>query len=205
MPVRTIFHLVRHAAHDRIGTVLVGRLNGVHLSLRGRAQAKELAEHFAREEIAAVITSPRERAQETAEPIADSLQLTPRISNALDEVNFGGWQGHSFEQLAEDADWNRWNVARSMARAPRGETIAEVQARMLGELLHLHATAAGSQVVLVSHAEPIRALLLHILGLSADGWNRIEVEPAAISTVAFDETGGRILRLNTPVTVSVPA
>ena len=43
--------------------VLVGRLNGVHLSLRGRAQAKELADHFAREEIAAVLTSPRERAQ----------------------------------------------------------------------------------------------------------------------------------------------
>ena len=59
--MRTIFHLIRHAAHDRVGTVLVGRLNGVHLSLAGRAQAKELAHHFAREEIAAVISSPRER------------------------------------------------------------------------------------------------------------------------------------------------
>jgi len=205
MPVRTIFHLVRHAAHDRIGTVLVGRLNGVHLSLRGRAQAKDLTEHFAREEIAAVITSPRERAQETAEPIADALGFTPRISNALDEVNFGGWQGHSFEELAHEAGWCRWNAARSMARAPRGETIAEVQARMLGEMLHLHATAPGTQLVLVSHAEPIRAMLLHILGLSADYWSRIEVEPAAISTVAIDESGGRILRLNAPVTVSVPA
>ena len=88
MPVRTIFHLVRHAAHDRIGTVLVGRLNGVHLSLRGRAQAKDLTEHFAREEIAAVITSPRERAQDTAEPIADALGFTPSGPEEPEKLRF---------------------------------------------------------------------------------------------------------------------
>jgi probable phosphoglycerate mutase len=205
MPARTIFHLIRHAAHDRVGSVLVGRLNGVHISITGRAQAKELAHHFAREEIAAVISSPRERAQETADPIAQALGMTHRVSNALDEVNFGGWQGRSFGDLAEDPGWSRWNAFRSMTRPPRGETIAEVQARMLGELLHLHATMPGSQFILVSHAEPIRACLLHVLGLSADFWNRIEIEPASISTLAFDETGGRILRMNMPVSVRVPA
>jgi probable phosphoglycerate mutase len=203
--MRTIFHLIRHAAHDRLSSVLVGRLNGVHLSLPGRAAAQELARAFAREEIAAVISSPRERAQETAEPIAQQLGLTMRISNALDEVNFGGWQGLSFNALASDPSWQRWNASRSMARPPHGETIAEVQARVLGELLHLHATEPGGEFILVSHAEPIRATLLHVLGLSADMWGRIEIEPAAISTIVLDETGGRILRMNMPVTVSVPA
>ena len=60
--------------------------------------------------------------------------------------------------------WQRWNACRSMARPPRGETMAEVQARMLGELLHIHATEPGGQFILVSHAEPIRATLLHIWG-----------------------------------------
>lgn len=92
-----------------------------------------------------------------------------------------------------------------MTRPPRGETIAEVQARMLGELLHLHATEPGAQFILVSHAEPVRAALLHLLGMSADGWRRIEIEPASISTVALDGTGGRILRLNMPAGVKVPA
>lgn len=205
MPARTIFHLIRHASHDRLGTVLVGRLNGVHLSLAGRAEAKELAHHFRREEITAVICSPRERAQETAEPIADELKLEMRISNALDEINMGGWQGHSFGELAKNGEWQRWNACRSMTRPPRGETVAEVQARMLAELLHIHATETGGQFVLVSHAEPIRAMLLHILGLSADCWNRIEIEPASISTMALDETGGRILRMNMPVMARVPA
>jgi probable phosphoglycerate mutase len=205
MPVRTIFHLIRHAAHDRVGTVLVGRLNGVHLSLAGRAQAKELAHHFAREEIAAVISSPRERAQETADPIAQERGMTHRVSNALDEINFGGWQGHSFSELAHDEGWQRWNACRSMTRPPRGETIAEAQARMLGEMLHLHATEPGAQFILVSHAETIRGALLHVLGLSADHWSRIEIEPASISTLALDETGGRLLRVNMPVSVKVPA
>jgi probable phosphoglycerate mutase len=203
--MRTIFHLIRHAAHDRIGTVLVGRLNGVHLSLAGRAQAKELARAFAREEISAVISSPRERAQETAEPIAQELGLTMRISNALDEVNFGGCQGQSFSGLAGDQGWQRWNAFRSMARPPRGETITEVQSRMMGEMLHLHTTDPGGEFILVSHAEPIRASLLLVLGLSADLWSRIEIEPASISTIVLDETGGRILRMNMPLTVSVPA
>jgi probable phosphoglycerate mutase len=203
--MRTIFHLIRHAAHDRIGTVLVGRLNGVHLSLAGRAEAKELARAFAREEISAVISSPRERAQETAEPIAQELGLTMRISNALDEVNFGGWQGQSFSGLAGDQGWQRWNTFRSMTRPPRGEMIAEVQSRMMGEMLHLHATDPGGEFILVSHAEPIRASLLLVLGLSADLWSRIEIEPASISTIVLDETGGRILRMNMPLTVSVPA
>lgn len=205
MPARTIFHLIRHAAHDRLGTVLVGRLNGVHLSLAGRAQARELAQHFAREEIGAVISSPRERAQETADPIAAALGTTHRISNALDEVNLGGWQGYSFAQLAKSEHWQRWNSARSLTRPPNGETIAEVQARMLGELLHLHRTMPGEQLVLVSHAEPIRAILLHILGLGADNWSRIEVEPAAITTVILDDAGCQILRMNAPATVKVPA
>jgi len=203
--MRTIFHLIRHAAHDRMGTVLVGRLNGVHLSLAGRAGAKDLARVFAREEISAVISSPRERAQETAEPIAQELGLTMRISNALDEVNFGGWQGQSFSALASDPGWQRWNAFRSMTRPPRGETITEVQARMMGEMLHLHATDPGGEFILVSHAEPIRASLLHVLGLSPDLWSRIEIEPASISTIVLDETGGRILRMNMPLTVSVPA
>lgn len=205
MSLTTIFHLVRHAAHDRVGSILVGRLNGVHLSLTGRAQARELAQHFQREEIAAVLSSPRERAQETAEPIAQALGTTHRVSNAIDEIQMGGWQGRSFSDLAANPHWQRWNAARSMTRPPNGETIAELQARVLSELLHLHATVPGEQVVLVSHAEPIRAVLLHILGVSADHWNRIEIEPASISTIALDESGGRILRMNMPLTAKVPA
>lgn len=205
MGVRTIFHLIRHAAHDRLGTVLVGRLNGVHLSLAGRAQARELASHFAREEIAAVLSSPRERAQETAAPIAEALRSTHRVSIALDEVNLGSWQGHSFAELAGNEHWQRWNAARSMVRPPNGETIAEVQARMLAELLHLHRTVPGEQLVLVSHAEPIRALMLHLLGIGADSWNRLEIEPATINTLALDDSGGRILRMNAPAGVKVRA
>lgn len=205
MSARTIFHLIRHASHDRLGTVLVGRLNGVHLSLAGRAQALDLAQHFAREEIAAVISSPRERAQETADPIAQALGMTHRISNALDEVNLGGWQGFSFAELAKNEHWQRWNSARSMTRPPNGETIAEVQARVLAELLHLHRTVPGEQLVLVSHAEPIRALLLHLLGIGVDNWSRIEVDPATITTIALDDAGGRILRMNAPSSVRVAA
>ena len=71
--VTTTFFLVRHAAHDRVGTVLCGRMPGVDLGDVGLAQAGRLADRLAIEAIAAVQSSPLERARETAEPIADRL------------------------------------------------------------------------------------------------------------------------------------
>ncbi|MFN4141895.1 histidine phosphatase family protein [Aestuariivirga sp.] len=192
----TTFHLVRHAAHDRVGSVLVGRLAGVHLSSQGRAQARSLAGMFARSRIGAVISSPRERAIETAEPIAGRLGLAMLTSSALDEADFGFWQGKSFSELSGDAGWKTWNATRGAARPPGGESMAELAMRFLGEMLALHAAMRGAEIVLVSHAEPIRATLLTLRGLSADDWSRIDIEPASISTVALDAAGAHVLRVN---------
>jgi broad specificity phosphatase PhoE len=201
----TLFHLVRHAAHDRLGKVLVGRLNGVHLSLQGREQAEQLAAYFKGRDIAAIVSSPRERAQETAAPIAATLDLRVRTSNGIDEHDCGGWRGRSFEDLSDDPAWRRWNAARSFARPPSGESMAELQARVLSDVMNLHGSLRDQSIILVSHAEPIRALLLHVLGLSTDVWNRIEIGPASISTVAWEDFGARVLRMNECVCERVAA
>lgn len=201
----TTFHLVRHAVHDRVGTVLVGRLAGVHLSEQGRWQARSLARGFARSRIDAVISSPRERALETAEPIAERLGLAVLTSAALDETDFGRWQAMSFSELAGDAGWASWNAARSTARPPGGESMADLAMRFLGGMLKLHAAMRGGEIVLVSHAEPIRAALLTLQGLSADDWSQIDIAPASISTVALDAGGAHVLRVNAPVITGMAA
>src|SRR5690349_20838420 len=66
----TIFYFIRHAEHDLLGHELVGRRPGVHLNENGRAQAARLATVFSRMPLDGVLCSPRERARETAEPIA---------------------------------------------------------------------------------------------------------------------------------------
>jgi broad specificity phosphatase PhoE len=194
--VTTTFFLVRHAAHDRVGTVLCGRMPGIHLGETGKAQAERLASRFAEEAIACIRTSPMERAVETAEPIALRVKQPLDICNAIGEIDFGAWSGKSFEALGQDPHWSAWNSSRSTNRPPEGETMLEAQARIIGAMERLRNRYADRSIILVSHSDVIKAALLYHLGLPIDAYSRIEVAPASISTLVVGDWGSKVLRLN---------
>jgi probable phosphoglycerate mutase len=194
--VTTTFFLVRHAAHDRVGSILCGRMAGVTLGDAGKAQARRLSERFARENVACLLTSPLERAVETAEPIAARIGEPAQISEAITEIDFGAWSGMSFEALAQDPRWTAWNGARSVSRPPGGESMLEAQGRIVGALADLRDRHPGRSVLLVSHSDVIKAALLYHLGMSLDSYARIEIEPASISTLVVGDWGSKVLRLN---------
>jgi probable phosphoglycerate mutase len=190
------FFLIRHAVHDLLDKVLVGRAPHVSLSHEGRRQAYRVAVRLARERLTAVYASPRERAQETAQAIADAAGLSVETAPDLDEIEIGGWTGLRFEEVAEDPNWRAWNTARATSRPPGGESMAEVQSRIIGLLGRLRAAQPHGRIATVSHGDVIRAALLHYLGLSLDRYARIEISPAGISTVAVSDWGGKIITLN---------
>jgi len=193
----TTFFLVRHAAHDNVGSFLAGRTAGVRLGPAGRAQAGRLAERMRSERIAAVQTSPRERSQETAEAIATACGIDPVAENhELDEIDFGGWSGKTFEELENHADWRLWNSDRLRAATPAGETMADVQARVVACMTKLMARHVEQGVVLVSHADVIKAAVCHILGLPTNAGCRFDISPASITTVVTGDWGARLLTLN---------
>ncbi|MFC4172149.1 histidine phosphatase family protein [Microvirga sp. GCM10011540] len=192
----TTFFLVRHAAHDRVGTVLCGRMPGVSLGSVGKAQAERLSERLANESVAAVLTSPLERARETAEPIAARIGRPLEICEPIVEIEFGGWSGMSFDELTHVPLWKQWNSARSVTRPPDGETMLEVQARIVGAMEQMRKTYSGRPVVLVSHCDVIKAALLYYLGMPIDAYGRFDIDPASISTVTVADWGAKVLRLN---------
>jgi broad specificity phosphatase PhoE len=194
--VTTTFLLVRHAAHDRVGTVLCGRMQGVRLSEDGRAQARRLAERLAADPIASVQASPLERAMETAEPIAVRLGQVVERSDALLEIDFGAWTGTSFKELDQDPRWAAWNRARAVSRPPYGETMLEAQGRIVAAMETLRGLHRERAVVLVSHSDVIKAALLYHLGLPLDAYGRIEIDPASISTLVVGDWGAKLIRLN---------
>jgi broad specificity phosphatase PhoE len=198
--VTTTFFLVRHAAHDNVGGYLAGRLPGIHLGSDGRAQAARLGVRMRRVRVDAIHASPRERARETAEAIASvSGVAMVRASDALDEVDFGVWSGKDFETLDQDAQWRRWNAARSLARTPGGESMLDVQRRVLGLMEELMLGHPERTFVLVSHSEVIKAALSHVLGLPTDAWMRFDIDPASISTIVAGEWGAKVVTLNETV------
>jgi probable phosphoglycerate mutase len=192
----TVFHLVRHGAHDLLGRTLVGRGAGVSLNAEGRRQADGLAARLAAKSPAAVMSSPRERARETAAPIARGARLNVLVTPELDEFDMGEWTGRSFVELDVDPLWRRFNRLRSITRPPGGELMIEVQSRVVALIERLHRTHADGHVVLVSHGDVIRAALLHCLAMPLDAVHRLEVGPGSSTTVLLREGEPIVLGLN---------
>ena len=187
----TVF-LVRHASHDRLGKVLCGRMAGVTLGEEGVAEAARVGERLAGEKLAAVYSSPLERAVQTAEAIA----AKPRIDKGLQEIDFGDWNGATFEDLERDTLWAQWNSDRATARPPHGESMVEAQARVVGWLQWALETHIGQSIAAVSHADVIKALIAHALGLSLNDLHRFEVSPASVSVLVAGRWGLKVHSIN---------
>jgi probable phosphoglycerate mutase len=198
----SVVHLVRHAAHDLQHHVLVGRAPGVSLNEAGRRQAGWLSERLAAAPVAGVLSSPRERARETAEPIARRRALGVIVAEELDELDCGEWTGRPFAELAGDPRWQRWNRLRSTTRIPGGELMLEVQARIVQFTERLRQMHPEAHLVLVSHGDVVRAALLHYLGMPLDAVHRLMIAPGSLTTLLLGEGEPQLLRLNEAADVS---
>lgn len=171
---------------------------GVGLSAEGQGQAAHLAAGLARRPIVAVVSSPLQRARETAAPLASLLGLPVTIDAGLDEIDFGEWTGLEFAALEGRADWAAWNRFRSAAACPGGETMLSAQARALAAVLRLAAAHPGGELVLVSHQDVLKSLLAHFLGVPLDLIGRIVLDPAHSSTVTLFAADVRVDGINLP-------
>lgn len=195
MPATTII-MVRHGAHVHLGRVLTGRMPGVPLADEGRTQAERVASRLAGGAVAAVYSSPMERARETAEPIARALGLEVRICEALNEIDFGAWTGLAFDDLDADPRWHGWNRERAAGCPPGGEPMAAVQERACREAEAWRGRHPDATVVAVGHADVIKAVVCRFLGLSLDRHGAFEIDPASLTTLVAWEGGGKLVRLN---------
>lgn len=188
--------LIRHGETDSVGRYLSGRRPAHHLNGIGQQQAERLRHRLARYPLAAIYTSPLERARETAEPLAIARRLAPRTDDDLLEVDFGDWTGRTFAELDAMAAWREYNIHRSTACAPGGEPIAHVQARIVAALDRLRGIHDSATVAIVSHAEVIRCAVLHYLAVPLDMFRRIEISPASITILELGPDDCRFLCIN---------
>lgn len=198
--------LVRHGENDYVKkNRLAGRLPGVHLNEKGRAQAQAVAEKLKGAPVKALYTSPMERAMETAQPIAAALGLEPIVRPGLLETDIGEWTGESLKKLGRLKLWKVVQLAPSMLRFPGGESFAETQHRIITELETLTKQHEAKDIIVcVSHADPIKLAVAYYLGLPLDNFQRLHVSTASISALQIGEMGGRLLTLNYDLGFSLP-
>jgi len=159
------------------------------LTEHGQAQAEKLAEALSTLPVAAIYSSPLQRAYRTALPIAACHGLTVQVVDDLRESNFGAWEGLSrAEVLARDADHLlAWERDSSIA-PPGGESLEAMHRRVLAFVEKLARTHPDQTVALVSHVGPIKAVLCAALSAPVSSAFRIFLDPATISVVDWRQT-----------------
>lgn len=194
----TLIYLIRHGENEFVGKgKLAGWLPGIHLNDQGIAQADALVNSFAKRPLNAIYSSPLERTMETAHPLAKSKGLTVTKSKGLGEIGYGRWEGQSLKVLRRRKLWPVILNTPSLARFPEGESFVEAQSRAVSEIERLRMKHKGKKAAFacVSHADVIKLILAHYIGLPLDLFQRLIVMPASISTLHLNH-GIRLLGLN---------
>lgn len=182
---------IRHVEHVLQHEQLLGRTHDAPFSDSAYWQLTRLTKLLRHEAVAAVHSSPRRRAWESAEAIAGPHRLAVELRGELDELDYGDWNGRSFGELADDPQWRRWNTQRGDTCPPHGESMRALQDRMLIYMAELAEEYPRQTLICVSHAEPIRALILHACGMQLDDFARIEISPGAITRLNLVSGAGR--------------
>lgn len=198
----TTIYLIRHAEHEYQGRILTGRMEGVPLSKEGQRQSERLADRFADVPIRAIYSSPLQRARETAVILANRLGIAIEIVPYLTEFDVGAWTGLTFDALQGDPLWERFNMFRSGTRAPGGESMLEVQSRVIYFLESLHKRHPDGEVCVISHGDVLRAAILHHFDMPIDLFSRFEIEPASVSIIEWASWGTRVMLLNDTAAVN---
>jgi len=195
----TTLLLIRHALTDWVASgKLAGWTPGIPLNAQGRQQAAELAERLAKIDLDAIYASPLQRAVETAEAIAARRPgLIIRIRENLGDTRVGEWQGKHFHEVEATEIFKALQTRPSGVRIPGGETIDEVQARIVGELEAMRqAHHPDAVIAIVSHADVIKAAVAHYLGLDINQFQRLAVDPASVTILEISRRGVRLRRFN---------
>ena len=172
-------------------------LSEVSLNSTGLGQAHSAARRIVSTwQVDAVYTSPLKRAQETALAIAQRCGLKAQPCDGLTDLNFGEWQGLTFEQVAETypEQYQLWLTAPQKMRVPGGETTSRVRRRAMETLRELLAANPEGTIVLVSHQVVCKILVLAMMGLPVSRFWHIQQDNAAINV--FDYVDGGFITRN---------
>ncbi len=176
-----------------------GRFQGhsdVPLTARGRSQAERLREQAAwLEPLDVVLSSPSVRAAETAAIAFPGHRLL--YDARLRELDFGVFEGRTFEQNEAHPAWSWWSADPFGRPAPRGESYRALQDRAIAWLDEAAGRWQGADVVAVCHSGTIQMLLAHVLGVDRPRWRvRLEVDHTSVSQVRFEEGLTIVERVN---------
>jgi len=193
----TRFLLLRHGQTDMSAQRRYSGRGNPPLTETGRLQAQAAARYLAeRGGIAAVVSSPLQRAYDTAAAAAKGLGLDVTVDDGLIETDFGEWDGLTFGEAAErDPELHRCWLSDAGATPPGGESFDTVLDRVTVTRDRIIADHHGATVLVVSHVTPIKMLLRLALDAGPSIQYRLQLDLASLSIAEFYSDGAASVRL----------
>src|SRR4051812_43941783 len=179
--------------------VLAGWTPGVQLDDTGQGQVQAVAQRLSGVPLAAVVSSPLERCQQTAGAVVAGRELELQTDDRVGEARYGDWTGKPIKELAKDPLWKvvQQHPSAAVFPGPEGEGLAQTQARAVAAVREWNAKLGPDAVWLAcSHGDVIKAVLADAFGMHLDSFQRIVVHPASISVVSYTDTRPFVVRVN---------
>lgn len=178
---------------------LAGRLPGIGLSTEGREEAERVAAHLAGMPLAWIVASPLERTVQTAEIIARRHDLPVERDERFIESGLGPWEGRWVADLivSHSAQWRAWREDPTALHLPGMEPVEAIADRMgaaLGDWL-----GRGGHGVIVSHQDPIAALLCRIVGMDLSRMRAWDIRTGSLTVVRRTSYGLVVEAVNSGV------
>ena len=183
-------YLIRHGEVENPDHVVYADLPGFALSQRGRAQASAAGRYLAPRSVALIVTSPLERAVETAELLAGEIRAAVVTDDRLFEWRLSSrWAGVGWDDLPEVCPGElEAYLAHPYHLDFAPESLASVAARVAECVRQWVAQTAGN-IAFVSHQDPIHAGWLHLTGIGPDGYQSAKPEHASVITLQPGSAG----------------
>ena len=118
------------------------------------------------------------------------------MERGLNESDIGEWTGRSIRWALKRPEWQMVRRYPSGFRFPGGESFTEMQTRITSAVGGLVARHPGETIVVVSNADPIKAVVAHALGIHLDLFQRIAIAPASITAISYRAETPLMLTLN---------
>jgi broad specificity phosphatase PhoE len=197
----TTLYLVRNADTDFTRDGRVAGRRDIGLSAAGRRQAEELRDRLVagKHDFIEIMASPLPRAVETAEILAAPLGHGVVRDPRLIDFDAGRWEGQKHADVGATAEYQKFIVNPVDESIPGGERIDAVRDRVVNAVSQALAdNELGSNILIISHAGPLRVLLAHYLGMNLVHYHRLRLSPASMSILRFESEAGvpRILTIN---------
>ena len=197
--METTVFLIRHGvtAWHAEGRVLGQR--DIPLSQPGIAQAEEAAAALRGVKMSEVLSSPLQRAIQTAEIIGQETGIEIARDPRLIDFQLGKWTGMTYADVAKNEEYQRFVQQPESERIPGGESLEDIRRRAVAAVDQaLRDNATGDALAIVTHAGIIRVLITHYMGSRPANYHRVRVSPGSISILGFsdDRQLPRVLAVN---------